>query len=80
MLTGYEQVRSVAAAIAGDIVRPTTCISSCPKPALRSTAVDVETEAVGCCGGPAAESGRCCVADSVAKDEGKAGCGCQVAA
>jgi hypothetical protein len=42
--------------------------------------VEVET-LVGCCGGPApAEADACCVADAVAKEEGKAGCGCGVAA
>ena len=35
------------------------------------------SEAAGCCGGPAPRDvDACCVADAVAKDEGKAGCGC----
>ena len=33
MATGYEQVRSVAAYLAGDIRPPTTCVSCCRKPA-----------------------------------------------
>ncbi|MHB8270606.1 FAD-dependent oxidoreductase [Bradyrhizobium sp.] len=73
MLTGYEQVRSIAAEIAGDheaagrveLVLPETGVCS-----LAATA-----DAAGCCGGPApAEATACCVADAEAKQEGKAGC------
>ena len=82
LLTGYEQVRSVAAAIAGDIaaadrvhlVLPETGICSGPP-------IAAVTEAAKCCGGPApAEVEACCVADALAKEEGKPGCGCRVAA
>lgn len=76
MKTGYEQVRSVVAEIAGDheaarrveLVLPETGVCS----------VDIKTTtSAGCCGGPApAEVDACCVADAVAKDEGKSGCGC----
>lgn len=76
MKTGYEQVRSVVAEIAGDreaarrveLVLPETGVCS----------VDIKTAvSSGCCGGPApAREDACCVADSVAKDEGKSGCGC----
>jgi hypothetical protein len=74
MLTGYEQVRSIAAEIAGDheaarrveLVLPETGV--CSRVATADTA--------GCCGGPApAEVNACCVADAEAKKEGKAGCG-----
>jgi thioredoxin reductase len=73
LLTGYEQVRSVAAAIAGDtdaadkvaLVLPETGVCSVP------------TEAGTCCGGSAPEaSGACCVADADAKAAGETGCGC----
>ena len=73
LLTGYEQARSVAAAIAGDmeaadrvqLVLPETGVCSGPS----------ETE--GCCGGPAsAESAGCCAQDEQAKAAGEAGCGC----
>jgi hypothetical protein len=80
LATGYEQVRSVAAAIAGDfaaaddvrLVLPETGVCSVPAG---------EASAAGCCGGPAPkEADACCVADAVAKADGKAGCGCKVAA
>jgi hypothetical protein len=81
LLTGYEQVRSVAA-IAGDkaaaddvhLVLPETGVCTTP-PAT------VTGKSAGCCGGPApAIVDACCVGDAVAKDERKAGCGCRAAA
>jgi hypothetical protein len=76
MKTGYEQVRSIVAEIAGDheaarrieLVLPETGVCS----------VDIKsTVSSGCCGGPSTErEDACCVADAVAKDEGKLGCGC----
>jgi len=75
MLTGYEQVRSIAANIAGDraaaerveLVLPETGVCS------RSLAPD----ASNCCGGPAlSDVDACCVADKKAKQDGKTGCGC----
>jgi thioredoxin reductase len=74
-LTGYEQVRSIVADIAGDkdaaerveLVLPETGVCS------RSPVED----AGGCCGGPAtSDASACCAADETAKAEGKAGCGC----
>lgn len=74
-LTGYEQVRSIIADIAGDkeaavrveLVLPETGVCS------RSPVA----EAQGCCGGPAkSELSACCVSDEKVKAEGKAGCGC----
>lgn len=76
MATGYEQVRSVVADIAGDheaarevrLVLPETGVCSAP----------VATGAAGCCGGPApARTDACCVLDAAAKESGKAGCGCK---
>jgi thioredoxin reductase len=75
MITGYEQVRSIAADIAGDraaaerveLVLPETGVCN------RSSAPD----ASNCCGGPAiSDVDACCVADAKAKQEGKTGCGC----
>lgn len=75
MLTGYEQVRSIAADIAGDrksaerveLVLPETGVCN------RSTASD----ASNCCGGPAlSDVDACCAADANAKQSGKTGCGC----
>jgi hypothetical protein len=75
MLTGYEQVRSIAAKIAGDneaaarveLVLPETGVCS-----RSATPGQVE-----CCGGSATErADACCVDDAKAKGAGKAGCGC----
>ena len=80
MLTGYEQVRSIVAEIAGDkeaaarveLVLPETGVCSGPSPAEGQLEA-----AAGCCGGPApTEAEGCCVADVEAKAEGKKGCGC----
>jgi thioredoxin reductase len=75
MLTGYEQVRSISADIAGDVeaaervelILPETGVCS------RSTA----PYAGNCCGGPAlSDVDACCTADSNAKQQGNTGCGC----
>ena len=75
MLTGYEQVRSIAADIAGDraaaerveLVLPETGV--CNRP--------LAPDASNCCGGPAlSDVDACCVADEKAKQHGKTGCGC----
>jgi thioredoxin reductase len=75
MLTGYEQVRSIAADIAGDrqaaerveLVLPETGICT------RSVA----PSASQCYGGPASSNvDACCADDAKAKQQGKAGCGC----
>jgi thioredoxin reductase len=75
MLTGYEQVRSIAADIAGDkaaaarveLVLPETGVCT------RSAASEVSA----CCGGPApANVDACCADDAKAKQQGKPGCGC----
>jgi thioredoxin reductase len=80
MMTGYEQVRSIVAEIAGDheaaakveLVLPETGVCSGPGPTVALT----ETEAAaGCCGGPPPEAASgCCVADVKARAEGKASC------
>jgi hypothetical protein len=82
LLTGYEQVRSVAAAIAGDVVAADDVRLVLPETGVCSTRpVTVSNASAGCCGGPApARVDACCVADAVAKDLGKTGCGCRVAA
>jgi hypothetical protein len=78
MLTGYEQVRSIVAEIAGDkeaaerveLVLPETGVCS------RSPVDDAQ----GCCGGPAkTEASACCADDEAARSDGKAGCGCGTA-
>jgi thioredoxin reductase len=75
MITGYEQVRSIAADIAGDreaaerveLVLPETGVCN------RTAA----TDAKNCCGGSALSGvDACCVADANARWEAKTGCGC----
>lgn len=78
MMTGYEQVRSIVAALAGDwdaaletrLILPQTGVCE---------GIGGGNEA-GCCGGPAVlRVDACCTADAIAKDAGKAGCGCVTA-
>ncbi|MBJ6128140.1 FAD-dependent oxidoreductase [Microvirga splendida] len=82
MLTGYEQVRSVVAAIAGDLVEAADIHLVLPETGVCSTNLPVDgvPASSGCCGGPApAKADACCVADAEAKAEGKSGCGCDPA-
>ncbi|WP_457091442.1 FAD-dependent oxidoreductase [Microvirga sp. P5_D2] len=79
MLTGYEQVRSIVAAIAGEMAAADDIHLVLPETGVCSTnlPVDGATVSTGCCGGPApAKVDACCVADVEAKAEGKSGCGC----
>jgi hypothetical protein len=75
MITGYEQVRSIAADIAGD-----RSAAERVELVLPETGVCNRSAAPGsseCCGGPApADASACCVDDMTAKQEGKSGCGC----
>jgi hypothetical protein len=82
LLTGYEQVRSVAAAIAGDVTAADDVRLVLPETGVCTTRPVVSTnETADCCGGPApVKIDACCVADALAKDEGKAGCGRRAAA
>ena len=82
MATGYEQARSVVAALAGDRVAADAVQLDLPETGVCS--VDLATRSTdpastGCCGGPppvARADSACCVADARAQDEGRAGCGC----
>ena len=75
LLTGYEQARSVAAAIAGDMKAADDVHLVLPETGICET--DFGEDGAGCCGGPApVEADACCVADNVAKLAGKQGCGC----
>ena len=83
MATGYEQVRSVVAALAGDtqaaddvqLELPQTGVCSASFPSAKGA-----DTAAGCCGGPAiADSTACCAEDESAKAKGEAGCGCGAA-
>jgi Pyridine nucleotide-disulphide oxidoreductase len=75
MITGYEQVRSIAADIAGDREAAERVELALPETGVcnRSAVADPNN----CCGGPALSAvDACCVADANAKQQGKTGCGC----
>jgi len=75
LATGYEQARSIAAALAGDLAAADDVRLELPQTGVCSTQFDEASS--GCCGGPPkAREDACCVRDEQAKDEGKSGCGC----
>jgi thioredoxin reductase len=80
MATGYEQARSVVAALAGDLVAADDVQLELPETGVCSTDFAVGSEsaaAAACCGGPAkVDSTACCVLDEEKKAEGSEGCGC----
>ena len=80
MATGFEQARSVVAAIAGDIEAADRVELQLPETGVCSVSASpasIETPASGCCGGPPkADASACCVLDEEKKAEGEAGCGC----
>lgn len=81
LMTGYEQVRSVAAALAGDWEAARRVELVLPETGVCNTqfADDATPDAAAgsCCGGPApADTAACCVADADAKANGQTGCGC----
>ncbi len=82
MATGYEQVRSVVAALAGDLLAAEDVQLELPETGVCSTRQVYDSEpaaASGCCGGSAPEpSTGCCLADAQAKGAGQPGCGCTV--
>ncbi len=72
MATGYEQVRSVVAALAGDLAAADDVQLELPETGVCNTQL-AEQEA--CCGGPApAGSGSCCALDVAEKARGAVGC------
>jgi thioredoxin reductase len=76
MLTGYEQVRSIMAEIAGDHEAARRVELVLPETGVCSRPLDLP-ESNGCCGGPAREAqDACCQSDADAKAEGRTGCGC----
>jgi hypothetical protein len=75
MATGYEQVRSVAAELAGDHVAARQVRLVLPETGVCGAPAGIA--AASCCGGPApAAANACCADDAVAKAKGEAGCGC----
>ena len=78
MITGYEQVRSIAADIAGDRGAAERVELELPETGVctRGGAEDGAASS-GCCGEPApAGTGACCAEDAAAKAAGQSGCGC----
>ncbi|RZN18544.1 NAD(P)-binding domain-containing protein [Bradyrhizobium sp. Leo121] len=78
MITGYEQVRSIAADIAGDKEAAERVELELPETGVCTRGgVEGGIVASGCCGGPApAGIDACCSDDAIAKVAGKPGCGC----
>jgi hypothetical protein len=78
MMTGYEQVRSIAADIAGDKEAAARVELELPETGVCTRGgVESGAAASSCCGGPApAEVSACCADDAAAKAAGKSGCGC----
>jgi hypothetical protein len=75
MLTGYEQVRSIAAELAGDVEAARRVELILPETGVCN--VSASAQDAGCCGGPAKQNvSACCAADETAKQAGAAGCGC----
>lgn len=79
MATGFEQARSVVAAIAGDLAAADRVELDLPETGVCSVgaAPSASPAADGCCGGPApTDASACCALDEQAKAQGAAGCGC----
>jgi thioredoxin reductase len=75
MITGYEQVRSIAADIAGDREAAERVELALPETGVCN--LSAAPDESKCCGGPALSAvDACCVADANAKQQGKTGCGC----
>lgn len=78
MATGYEQVRSIVAALAGDWAAAHDTHLVLPQTGVCEGLGHVEAD--GCCGGPAiTNADACCKKDEIAKEKGEAGCGCGAA-
>ena len=77
MMTGYEQVRSIMADIAGDPEAAEPVELVLPETGVCSGPVAASSASEGCCGGPAPVGvDACCQQDAVAKEAGAKGCGC----
>jgi len=77
MATGYEQVRSVAALLAGDVAAAAEIQLQLPETGVCSVSLAGNPASTDCCGGPApAGVDACCDQDATAKAAGASGCGC----
>jgi thioredoxin reductase len=77
MMTGYEQVRSIVADIAGDKEAAERVELVLPETGVCSRPLTLANRSAGCCGGPVpAGVNACCQQDADAKAAGSKGCGC----
>jgi hypothetical protein len=77
MMTGYEQVRSIVADIAGDKEAAERVELVLPETGVCSRPLVATSDSAGCCGGPAPESAdACCKQDADVKAASGKGCGC----
>ncbi|WP_374296764.1 NAD(P)-binding domain-containing protein [Sphingomonas sp.] len=78
LATGHEQVRSIAAALAGDMEAARRVELDLPETGVCSSQPTPRSAvASSCCGGPApAAVDACCASDATTKAAGEAGCGC----
>lgn len=78
MVTGYEQVRSIAADIAGDKEAAERVELDLPETGVCTRGgLEGDSAAIGCCGGPAPTNvDACCADDASANAVSKTGCGC----
>ncbi|WP_292912403.1 NAD(P)-binding domain-containing protein [Niveispirillum sp.] len=81
MATGYEQVRSVAALLAGDFAAAAEVQLQLPETGVCGVSLAGSPASTDCCGGPApAGVDACCDQDATAKAAAAPGCGCPPAA
>jgi thioredoxin reductase len=78
LLTGYEQVRSVAAALAGNFAEADDVRLVLPETGVCSTRPASASNSPAGSAPPKVDA--CCMADAQAKSAGKVGCGCEAAA
>jgi len=77
MMTGYEQVRSIVADIAGDTEAAERVELVLPETGVCSRPVTASSGSGSCCGGPVpAEVDACCKQEADVKVAGAKGCGC----
>jgi len=77
MATGYEQVRSVVASLAGDMAAADDVQLDLPETGVCNTSFaykGAQPAQSGCCGGPAVDASACCALDEAEKTQGRSGC------
>jgi NADPH-dependent 2,4-dienoyl-CoA reductase/sulfur reductase-like enzyme len=74
LLTGYEQVRSVAAALSGNIAAADNVQLVLPETGVCTTTFSVEADGTPGCRGSPVSADACCVANAMAKNDDRKGC------